>query len=412
MRRDRVLPVSLVFVLLAAIAAVWKWTLPFEGLLCRAASLDIRARTGAFNLAQLRSAVRFQVTFWCLIAAGIPWLLRVPDRVWSYLRPRIFQFSVTLGCSSALFLLLLHSGYERPWYPLETLMKNPGSVPVFGQRLLWVWIANLCQNVVPSLSYLKCYYLSQALSIVLTVTMIGRWSGLFIQPSLRWTGQLLLVPMLASTFTYFTFYDISIVFFYALSLYLLCQRRYFAFVVAVGIATLNHENALLLVALAGLETLRLRFRVFAAVTLGALALHVGTRLAVHHVFGSGQLVDWRIWTNLLYPLAKPRMFVEPALALVFWWFAAGISWPDKNPFLRRAAILLPLVLGTTFLYGQFHEARQFDALIPVAIAFMLSLAGSKIREAELIPARSQSQPLESHELTLARSGSPFSLVER
>jgi len=385
-RRSQILLISLGFAALAATAAVWSWPLPLEGQILRAAMLDIRARTGEFQLDvdQLRRVVRFHVAFWSLVAAGTPWLFLVPDRVWSSLRPRVFRFSITLGCSSALFLLLLHCGYERPWYPLEALMQNPGSVPVFGQRLLLVWVADLCQELVPSLSYLRCFYLSQALAIVLTVIMIGRWSELFIQRSLRWTGQVLLVPMLSSTFTYFTFYDISIVFFYALGLYLLYQQRYFAFAIAVGVATLNHENALLLVLLAGLETAQLRFRVFATATLGALALHVTTRLAMQHMIPSSNLVDWRIWTNLLYPLARPRMFLEPALALVSWWVVAGVSWPSVKPFLRRAAILLPLLLWATFLYGQFHEARQFDALIPVAIAFILSFVGSKIGNTVLI----------------------------
>lgn len=407
MRRNQVLMVSLGAAALAILAAIWKWPLPFESLLLRAAYLDVRARSATFDVAQFRWAVRFLATCWFLVAAVIPWISLVPDRIWRYLRPRIFQLSVTLGCSSALFILLLHCGYERPWYPLETLMKHPGSVPIFGQRLLWVWIADLCQRVAPSWSYLRCFYLSQALAIVLTVSMIGRWSGLFIHPSLRWTGQLLLVPMLSSTFTYFTFYDISIVFFYALCLYLLYRQRYFAFAIAIGIATLNHENVLLLVLLAGLETFRQKFRVFAGATLGALAVYVAVRLLMHHEFGTGQLVDWRIWTNLLYLMANPRKFVEPALALVFWWIAAGISWPDKEPFLRRVAILFPLLSATTFLYGQFHEARQFDALIPVAIAFMLSLARSKIREAETVPDSSRSERMAPRELALASSSSRF-----
>ncbi len=31
-----------------------------------------------------------------------------------------------------------------------------------------------------------------------------------------------------------------------------------------------------------------------------------------------------------------------------------------------------MVFGTTLVFGQFHELRQFDALIPVVVALILS----------------------------------------
>jgi hypothetical protein len=375
---------SLGFAALAAIAALWTRALPLESLLLRAAAIDQNVRNGLLQLDvyQLRRVIRFQVIFWSIVASGIPWLFLIPSRVSVRLRPRLFQLSITLGCSSALFLLLASCGFEAPWYPLTVLMKNPGSLPVFGHRLLWVWVADLVQKLIPSLSYTRCYLLSQIVPIVLTVIMIGKWSELFIDPSLRWVGQVLLVPMLAPTFGYFTFYDISIVFFYALCLYLLHQRRYLWFAIAVGVATFNHENALLLVVLAGLETFREKFRVCAVVTLGSLLLHLAARFAMQWAIPSTRLVDWRIWTNLVYPLIHPQMLIEAALVLMFWWLAAAVCWEDAEPFLRRAALLLPMLLTVTFLFGQLHEARQFNAMIPVLIAFILSANAELIKNQE------------------------------
>jgi len=380
MPRHWIGPASLAFLALAATAVLWKGPLPLEGLLVRTAAIDQNVRSGLLGLDpdQLRRVIRFQIVAWSLVASAILGSLLLPARVWSSLRPRLFQWSIALGCSSALFLLLMRCGSEASWYPLEVLMKNPSALPVFGHRLLWVWLADLIHKLAPSLSYSACYLLSQIAPTILAVIVIGEWSALFIQSSLRWTGQVLLVPMLATTFGYFTFYDISIVFFYALCLLLLHQRRYLAFAVAVGIATLNHENALLLVALAGFETLRYGKRICTAVTLGSLSAYLAARFLIQYFLPTSKFVDWRIWTNLIYPLIHPRLLIESTLALAFWWIAAGASWPNVDPFLRRAAILLPMLLAVTFLFGQFHEPRQFDAMIPVVIAFIVSFANDRI----------------------------------
>jgi hypothetical protein len=379
MNRRRAILISLGFVALAMAAALWKGALPLESLIIRIAALDRDILTGLekVDVSLLRHAVRLQVVVWSLIAAVVPWLFLFSSEIRSTLRERLFQLSMFAGCTTALWMYLWHCGWEADWYPIETLMKNPGAVPIFGRRLLWVWVADLCHTILPALSYKGCYFVSQTLAIALTVIMIGRWSALFIKPSLRWIGQVLLVVLLSSTFNYFTFYDISIVFFYALCLFLLYRRRYVWFAVAVGIATLNHENAMLLVMVAGLETFRENLRVCAGVTLGSLALHVAARLLMAHLYPSA-LVDLRFWTNLVVPLVHPKMLIASSTALVFWWVCAAAAWPNAEPFLRRISILLPLVIAVTITFGKFIEARQFVAVIPVVIAFLLSYARSQI----------------------------------
>lgn len=175
----------------------------------------------------------------------------------------------------------------------------------------------------------------------------------------------------------FHFYDISIVFFYALSLYLLYKRQYVLFAVTVGIATLNHENAMLLVMIAAVDTFRQNLRVCAGVTLGSLALHVVARLVMAHLYPS-VLVDLRFWTNIVVPLVHPKMLIASSTAFLFWWVCASVTWPNAEPFLHRISILLPLVIAVTFTFGKLIEARQFVVVIPVVIAFLLSFARSQI----------------------------------
>jgi len=276
-----------------------------------------------------------------------------------------------IGCSAAVFIFFWLKGFEGEWYPIQALMTNPHSVPIFGHRLLWVWLADAIKHLAPSLSYLRCFLLSQMAAAVLTIWMIGRWSALFVGRELQWIGQVLATMMLSLTFSYYTFYDISITFFFALCLLLLKQRMYVAFVIALTVATLNHENALLLIPIAGLETFSKR-RLSAVLCSASAVAHFGVRAILQIFIPFHRQVDWRIWSNLHYPFAHPKEVALSVVSLLFWWIAAAMSWPSAGIFLKRCTLLFPLLFLVTYLVGQFHEARQFDAFIPVVIGFILS----------------------------------------
>jgi len=61
-----------------------------------------------------------------------------------------------------------------------------------------------------------------------------------------------------------------------------------------------------------------------------------------------------------------------------------MSWGYCDSRLKRMALLFPLLCAVTFLFGQLHEARQFDALIPVLVAMIVTASKKK---AELALAR-------------------------
>jgi hypothetical protein len=82
--------------------------------------------------------------------------------------------------------------------------------------------------------------------------------------------------------------------------------------------------------------------------------------------------EMHIWTNFLDVGGFSRALVKSAAILVFWWFAAMVAMQYADPFLRRAFILLPGLIGVTFLVGKFIEARQWDAFLPVGIPLILS----------------------------------------
>ncbi len=366
--------------LVVAFAAVWTRAIPGESLIALFAQKDTRIQEHiwSIDIVAIRHMLRFQFAAWALIVAlALTWRWSSED-VRTYLRPRIFQWSMGAACSCGLFLLLVRAASERTWYPIDLLMTNPSSVPIFGQRLLFVWLADAAKAIDPSLSTVNAYYLSQIPAVLLTVWMMGRWTELYAGRSLRWAGQVLTVLMLAMTFDYYTFYDVAVVFFFTAGLYLLRQRHYTAFVAVLAVGTLNHENISLLIVVALLETAR-RPKLCAAVCGAASGAYFTVRAMQQHFMPFDRHVDWRLWSNLYYPLFGPKIIAGAAASLFFWWIAAAVSWRSGDVFLKRATILFPLLLGVTYLFGQFQEPRQFDAFLPVVVGFLVSRAAAAFR---------------------------------
>ncbi|HXU19985.1 MAG TPA: hypothetical protein VN788_05315, partial [Verrucomicrobiae bacterium] len=351
--------------------------LPFEHQLIGFTRYDRAIQTGAVHASSrdLDHSLRLSLT----ILEFLLLLLAVAGafgktRIERWLNLRVFSLSVTVASACTLFVFLSRLGVEAEWYPLAVLMTNPATLPIFGHRLLLVWPADALKYLVPRLSYLQCYYATQIVAIFLAVITIGEWSAIFIGGRLKFIGQLLLVAMLGPTFYYFTFYDIAMVFFFAWSLLLLYRGKYALFVLVLGLGTLNHENTLLLVPLAAFVLWREKPpKIAMGVPCAGLGAYILARLAMQWAMPMHTLFYFRVWTNILELAHPSRGLVQSALSLVFWWACAGIALPHAEPFLQRAAILFPLLLIVTILFGQFHEARQFDAFIPVAIALILSL---------------------------------------
>ncbi|MGH7232970.1 MAG: hypothetical protein ACREJU_16670, partial [Nitrospiraceae bacterium] len=78
---------------------------------------------------------------------------------------RSFSFLMLAGCSWSIFFALCYHGYEGTWYRLHDVMAFSANPP-FQHRLLLVWLANAIKAVVPTLSDLACYWLSQILPVI------------------------------------------------------------------------------------------------------------------------------------------------------------------------------------------------------------------------------------------------------
>jgi hypothetical protein len=294
------------------------------------------------------------------------------------MRHRIVSILVWLGTSWTCFQVLKEHGYEGRWMPLQDIMKFSFPAP-FSHRALFVVLADAIQAAFPSFGYLKCFLLSQLVAILAAFEAIRRWAALFVRAEFAFLAQLLLAVILIPTLRYYNFYDFGIVFFFSASLLCLFQERFFLYLGLLALGTLNHEIVLLLVPV--YLALQLPQGIKRLETWGRVALQLsvwgGVRLVMFWLLPSGMAPRILIATNLQEILHPTAGLLTRYLGPALWMGVAVLGYRHAPPALRRTVILLPMLVATTFVFGQFHEVRQFDAFVPVLVALILCALPAK-----------------------------------
>lgn len=287
-------------------------------------------------------------------------------------RRRLFSNAIGVAVCAGLFICWVQVP-ETPFgsYTIKTMMTDPGSVPVFGQRLLLVWPAVLLKHFVPRLSYFVAFKSVQGAAIVVAVYLIGKWSALFVG-DLKFLGQIVSAAYLIPTFAYPNAHDVGVLIIYTLCFIFLYRRNYWLFGVTFCVGMLNHQNTLLLIPTA-LVILWGREKRAQTVWLVLLttAAYFSIQFALNWLLPIPATHYQKIWTNVRQIVEMHRTLLFGFLALAPWYAAGVVAFSDAEPFLQRAAILLPMQLGVFFVYGQLNEARIFNGFLPVLIGILL-----------------------------------------
>jgi hypothetical protein len=291
-------------------------------------------------------------------------------------KPEVRQSICSLSAAVGVFILLFEGeilySYKAPWYNIETMMTNPGSVPIFGQRLLFIWPAMLLKHLAPRVTYIQAFLAIQAIAIALSVYVVGEWSSLFIGREMKFLGQLLLGIFLFPTFQYYDGHDFGVVIFYTAGLIFLYRKQYVRFGLAVCVGMLNHQNILLLIptALWILWGREKRSTVLWLVGLTS-ASYFSIQFILNTVIPIPQTHEIKIWWNMRQIVELQRTLVLGQLALLAWYVVGAAALVNATPFLKRVVILLPMQYGVYFLFGQLNEARLFNGFVPVLIGIFL-----------------------------------------
>jgi hypothetical protein len=284
----------------------------------------------------------------------------------------LFSAAVAVGVTVILFEGMITRGFEGTWYNIELMMTHPGSVPIFGQRLLLVWPAMLLKHFVPRLSYIQAFLAIQAGGLALAVYLTGEWSALFIGRRLQFLGQVLLAIFLLPTFNYYTAHDVGVVIVYTLCFFLLYKRLYWLFGLAFCLGVLNHPNILVMVPTAAFVMWsREKRSTVAWLVLALSAAYVVIRIILNIEVPLPRSVDLRLWWNMREFAELPRMLILGTFLLIPWYICGLVAFSNADPFLRSSSILLPIQFVVFAYYGQLNESRLFDGFIPVLTGIFL-----------------------------------------
>lgn len=351
----------------AVVGAAYRGEAVFQGLIAHAGSHPL-----PFYLRKTDAVALYLLVLW-LALLQTQWLFA---RRLAQVGPARFADSmldglVTLFCLCAFYLFLLNYGGEREWYPLEKVMALSANPP-FQHRLLFVLPALALHALVPAMSVFACFLWSQMLAAALALWAARRLASLFIRPDLAFVAQPLVLLMWAATLRYYTFFDIGIIFIYALALYYLLSGALRPYLLVFAVGTLNHESTLFLVLVSALVLApRTRFASMLRLLLLQLLIYGAVRgvlfalLPTYAAWESG-----KVPYNLFLLTQRPQELLVNLGPLLLWFALAALAWRRAPPALRWCALILPCLLVMTLLVGQLHEARQFDAFIPVAAALI------------------------------------------
>lgn len=292
---------------------------------------------------------------------------------------------IWLACTASI-TIAVQASHEGWWYPLGTIMHHPERAnAAFGYRLLFPLIAVFLQKIVPHLTDHNAFVAVQALNAGISISLVGIWSKIFFPRYGRPLGYILASLMIIPTLNYWTFYDIAIVGFWTACFLLLYLDQIPGYLLVFALATLNHENILLIIPCAtayywGRMPLR-RLALFACLQ---VALWFGVRQIVEHLSPGGALFDWRLWQNLIFwRTYSIRSIVLAGAVLVPWWLVALGGWRDAPRILRTGLLAWPGLFLVTILFGRIEEARQFAAFIPVCIGLISSRLGRDLASKEV-----------------------------
>jgi hypothetical protein len=285
----------------------------------------------------------------------------------------IFNMAVYIGCIWATFYALRNSAHEGAWYVIQEIMEFNGDAP-FQQRLVFVWIAQLFKLILPSLSYQYAFYLSQLVAIGLMYYTIKRLAGLYIEKKFAFISQLVCMAMITPTFWYYTFYDIGMIFFIALGLYLIITDRFLWFIPVFLMGVINHEMMLF--------TAMFYFAIklpenkknprFWGNLIILVVIFVLERIIVFNLVPGEYIVEsGKIWTNLYYLLVLKSGFSDHFMILIPWYLAALYKFGSAPIELRRCLYIFPVFLMIMLGVGIITELRLFNVFVPVIVSLII-----------------------------------------
>ncbi len=133
--------------LIVFLLLLWHGPLPLEGLVRRLAQID--QWTEGVRLAFQPGMVRKYYRLSLMVASSLAGFSALLVLAWSRLngltQEMVRRATWTMASACALCIYIFKMTTPLPAAPVEVLMSNPAALPIFGHRLLFVWLAKAFQ---------------------------------------------------------------------------------------------------------------------------------------------------------------------------------------------------------------------------------------------------------------------------
>ena len=169
-------------------------------------------------------------------------------------------------------------------------------------------------------------------------------------------------------------YDPPQLFLFALALYLLAKGSMTAFLVTFIFCVLNKETAILLIPIYAFTYYKRQPRKqFIGVTAALIVIFVTLKALINYAYRAnpGFTVEYHLFPDNFLILTRGWTFTGLLTFLALSWLLI-FKWDEKPPFLKTALLLtLPILAGTTLLFGLINEWRDYYEAYPIAFALIV-----------------------------------------
>ena len=289
-------------------------------------------------------------------------------------RRLLFTVCFDVAVAWACYYAFRNAGSEADWYVIDRATDLTVGPP-FRHRILFVLIAKAILAVAPSMTTMFAFQVTQGLACLLATVAMRKWCELVVGPSLAFAGQAVMAAALVTTFWYWTFYDIGVVFFAAACFACAVRGWLVPCAILFSLGTLNHEGILLV----ALDTAvlfwtrgmpRLRVLSWFGLLVVLYALMRAALFTVMPVDAAYQSMG--IMRNLEIFHNGPGTLARFVLGFGLWCVTAALGWPYAPKWLKViTAVHVPQLAVVAVLFGKVNEVRLYNGFLPLHVALTL-----------------------------------------
>lgn len=298
---------------------------------------------------------------------------------------------------TALTLLTLYRqlAYESSVASLADMIQGRALAP-FQHRMLIPWLVGAINGILPQLEIHWIALEIRLVVVFLLLMALRHWLRLFFSETVARLAPLAIAMMLPWSFDNAYADDFPSILVYTVCLILLWKQAWLAYLALFVLGTFNRETTILLI-LPFVATMwgrlgQRRFWSVLALQVLLFALAKALLLVIYPITSPVAVTaslngSWERTMGSVLAVIRPEENLERIARVFprifdqyvreFWnmsgylWILALIGFPRAHPFLKRVALVVPVLIVAMFVVGLTNETRIFYELVPIYLVLAL-----------------------------------------